>query len=484
MARCGCALKCSCVFTEGSCVKIDIDATAGDGCVSPTLAYVINVVPDNQTVFCGGNGLTATLNKLDTNTVDLEGIGTVGSPLEAHVIRTPDANVPDPDALGTGNLLKEIAGVGGGIYVSCEDIQDCVGAAIDVITSGCLFYDDANNTISVLICAEPNGVECAPAGDPDCLAGGLLVTPSSDADNSLTFGTDGRLFAPAAAVVPGDCMTFTGTGTPADPFVVTPLVAPEQNGVECVPGSGLLVTPSSDANNGVTFGGDTRLYINRCPLINGGAQVLVGNTGPCFDLVGGTDCTTPLVATLRISDDPCNGLMCGNDGLYVQVDDTNLPATIVSAVDFGPFGPFNGNFFVTGPAGNQFGVVVVGPTCVTITNPSPCRAMVVTALLNGFVDSGRSSGRFRVAFDVAESGNLAGPWFSVSQFGQSNPNSANSRITSNATWPGNDFTIPAGASHTECFRVQFNANNPALPVTNGRIFAGRIEFLLKGRWSQ
>lgn len=467
MARCGCTPKCNCIINNGVCTKV-----TGDG--SAAKPYVINIATDDQTIFCTGAGLQARLNTQDTNTVDLTGDGTPGNPLMADVILTPDGNVPDPDALGTGNLIKEIPGAGGGIYVSCEDIQDCVGSAIDIDASDCLEYDDATNTISIKICGEPNGIECAPVGSVDCPTGGLLVKPSSDPDNSLTFGTDNRLYAPSAAILPGDCMTFTGAGTVADPFVISPQVAQEPNGLECIPGQGLAVIPSSDPGNNLVFGADQRLYINRCPLVQGGSQVLTGNTGPCFELQGG-DCNVPMVATLRLSDDTCQGLICGNDGLYVQIDPTDLPPNPQITINIPPAGPFNGAI----PADTIF---IVPPTCITITNNSTCRFMLTDGILSGFAETGRTSGAFRLAFDINGNGNGIGPWFSVSQMGQANPQPA-SRQTANAIWTGDEIgAVAGGGTRSICVRVQFNATDPGQPVVNGRVFGGQLTLTLTGKW--
>src|SRR5688572_7076169 len=151
MARCGCAPMCNCAMTAGACTTV-----TGDG--NPDNPYKFEVTVDNASVFCTPAGLEARLFTIDTNTVDLTGDGTQANPLMADVILTPDGNVPDPDALGTGNLIKEIPGPGGGIYVSCEDVQDCVGAAVSQLTvSDCLEYIDATNTITVRLCAAPNG---------------------------------------------------------------------------------------------------------------------------------------------------------------------------------------------------------------------------------------------------------------------------------------------------------------------------------------
>lgn len=463
MARCGCAPVCSCSIVDGSCTTV-----TGSG--TPDNPYKIEVSVDNSSIFCTPNGLEARLNTIDTNTVDLEGNGTVATPLEAHVIRTPDGNVPDPDALGTGNLIKELPGPGGGIYVSCEDVQDCVGAAISQITvSDCLEYEDATNTIHVLICAAPNGLECLAPGDPDCPTGGLLVTPSSDTGNGLGFGTDNRLLFTSPFITQGDCLIITGTGTPGDPFVVTPQVAPELNGLECVPGQGLLVFPSSDANNGLTFGTDQRLYVDRCPFIVGASQLLFGNGGPCFELIG-DGCNTPLQAILRISDDPCNGLECRGDGLFVEADPTALPDPVTrtdNTPGFPGLGPFNG----TNPL-----LVVDGPVCINITNPSPCRNMITTVNVTGFTDVGRQNGSMSAQFEISD--NPGGPWQTIHRNAQAEPTPP-SRHTLNASFQGNNVLIPPGGNRQVCIRttVSFQA------AQTGRLFFSERTLSLVGSWA-
>lgn len=463
MARCGCNPTCSCTINDGDCTTV-----AGSG--SPADPYVVTLLFDGDTIDCVGGELVAHLNTIDTNTIDLEGDGTQATPLEAHVIRTPDGNVPDPDLTGFGNLIKEVAGPGGGIYVSCEDVQDCVGAAIaQVLVDDCLEYVDATNTISVRICGEQNGVECAPPGDPDCPTGGLLVVPSDDLNNALVFGTDNRLFAASIGLVAGDCIVITGTGVPGDPFVISPQVAPELNGVECVPGQGLLVFPSAQANNGLVFGTDSRLWIDRCPFIVGAAQLLIGDIGPCFELEG-DGCNTPLQATLRISDDPCNGLECRGDGLFVEADQSPLPDP-VSRTDNTPgfpgLGPFNGTNAL---------LVVDGPVCINIVNPSTCRNMITTGTIGGFTDVGRINGAMQAQFEVSD--NVGGPWQVVHRNGQAEPTPA-SRATQNAAWEGNEVVIGPGGNRTICTRttVTFTA------AQTGRLFFSERTLGLVGKWA-
>jgi hypothetical protein len=423
-------------------------------------------VVDNDTVFCTPDGLEARLNTIDTNTVDLEGDGTAGNPLSAEVFLTPDANVPDPDAVGAGNLLKEGTP---GIYVSCEDIQDCVGAAISQVTvNDCMEYDDATNTISVLICGAPNGVECADPGDPDCPAGGLLVTPSADAGNGLVFGTDGRLFFQSISILAGDCMLITGSGTAGDPFVLTPQVAPEPNGLECIPGQGLAVIPSSDANHGLVLGTDGRLWVDNCPFLVAPSQLLFGNAGPCFEIFG-DGCNVPMSAILRISDDPCNGLECRGDGLYVESDPTPVPDPVRL--------PELNQTFANVFNGNSGGIQVLeGPVCITINNPSPCKNLITTLDLTGSTDVGRQGGNITAGYEVSD--NPGGPWQRIHSNGHFNPTPANRQVQ-NAGFSGNLISLPPGGSRQVCVRsvVQFNA------VNTGRVFRLRRNMSLSGRWA-
>ncbi|MGX1301337.1 hypothetical protein RKD35_002825 [Streptomyces albogriseolus] len=63
---------------------------------------------------------------------------------------------------------------------------------------------------TVNLAAEPNALEVAPDG--------LLVAPSADAGNGLTLGSDGRLYAAAAAGGAVDVQGVTGSApTPVDP---------------------------------------------------------------------------------------------------------------------------------------------------------------------------------------------------------------------------------------------------------------------------
>ncbi|MFC8332710.1 hypothetical protein, partial [Streptomyces olivaceus] len=127
-----------------------------------------------------------------------------------------------------------------------------------------------------LECEQVRG--CLSAGDGiayDPATGEIAARPSTDAGNALSFGTDGGLLVPAGGGEPtalqaGDTdtvdATLTGTGTAADPFVVSAdvIVAPAPNGLEATE-DGLLVAPSEDDGNSLTLGDDGRLFVPPAP---------------------------------------------------------------------------------------------------------------------------------------------------------------------------------------------------------------------------
>lgn len=469
MAKCGCNPSCSCKIIDGECLDVT-------GIGTPTNPYRFDVEVDGETVNCGANGLNRTLFFEDTNTVDISGAGTADSPLQMDVILTPDANVPDPDALGVGNLIGSLPAVGtGGIYVSCEDVQDCVGAALSQMLAGddCLVYDDVANAIILQVCGELNGLECAPPGDPNCPTGGLLVFPSSDPNNSLIFGTDNRLFTNPFTVTAGPCLEpITQAGTPADPYIIDPQVAPELNGLECIPGVGLAVIPSSDPNNALTFGTDNRLFADICFNVLP-SQIRIGENGPCFEATG-NGCDVPYTIITRLSDDPCQGICCRADGLFAFANLTPLPAPVSAANENWQTGTFNGTFNDT---------VVMAPRCVNLANPSQCKTMFVNVVMGGTVDIQKTAGNFVVQYQTSLTG-AGGPWTSAVTAAALDPDPPTPQPTRgkyslNALLP-QVVELNPGGNQQVCFRIVLDG----FFLVNGIINNSDRTASINADWSQ
>jgi hypothetical protein len=220
--------------------------TAGDGITydntTGEIAADISSDAGNVTTIGTDGGIytpaaATSLEAADSPTVDVtvSGTGTAADPYQVGASVILD---PAPPGGGT-NLLQESPD---GLFVECADVRTCFtgGDGID--------YDPATGVIAADI--------------------------SGDAGNQTTIGTDGGLFtpAPAATVVQaGDTptvnATVSGTGTAADPYVVSAdaIVAPEPNGLEAT-ANGLLVAPSGDAGNTLAMGADGRLYVPPAPL--------------------------------------------------------------------------------------------------------------------------------------------------------------------------------------------------------------------------
>lgn len=299
MARCGCNPVCTCrieIEQTDPCLVMDI---AGLG--TPTNPYTVtaDVIVDetDETLECGPSGLQARINTLDTDSVDIEGDGSGVDPITMEVIITPDNTGPLLGTPGGGiNLLMDL---GPGLYLSCEDVQDCVLSALDTVMGDCLEFDDDAGIVNVEISPEPNGIECD-AGQ------GLAVYPSADANNNLIIGTDDRLFAPQNIpfqILDTQCIneTVTGTGVPGDPQIISmvPIIDPNPcNIISCGP-NGLLV-PRTDFTAQV--------------LLPGPAP---GVGSPCFAIQETPGCPELQTISLAISGDNCNALECRADGLFV-----------------------------------------------------------------------------------------------------------------------------------------------------------------------
>jgi hypothetical protein len=221
MAKCCGSSGCKCAVTAGPGVTVN-----GNG--SPTNPYIVSAT----------SGTPTSVTAADTPTVDttVSGTGAAGDP---YVVSA--AVILDPAPPGGGSNLAK-AGPDG-VFVECADVRGCFSAGDGAA------YDPATGEISARV--------------------------STDAGNTVAFGTDGGLYAAGGGGAPsvvtaGDTPTLnatvTGTGAAGDPYVVSGdvVVAPEPNGVEASP-SGLLVAPSADAGNRLAFGSDGRLVVPPVP---------------------------------------------------------------------------------------------------------------------------------------------------------------------------------------------------------------------------
>lgn len=181
MADCCGARRCTCTLVAGPGVEID-----GGG--STSNPYVISASG-------GGSGTPTVIQAGDTPTVDttVTGTGTTADPVVVSSVVRLDATPP----AGGSNLIQ--AGPDG-LFVECDQVRDCFTAG-DGIT-----YDPAT--------------------------GQIAARPSTDAGNTLGFGSDGGLYTPPSSgggtptvIQAGDTptvdTTVTGSGTTADPVVVS-----------------------------------------------------------------------------------------------------------------------------------------------------------------------------------------------------------------------------------------------------------------------
>lgn len=255
----------------------------------------------------------------DTNTVDtiITGSGATGDPYQVAA-----AVILDPAPPGGGsNLLQESPD---GLYVECADVRGCFSAGDGA------GYDPATGEITARL--------------------------SADAGNTVAFGSDGGLYAAGGGgstptvVEGGDTPTaqntVTGSGSAADPYVVTTDVVldptPPQGGtnligsgpeglfLECADvrgclsaGDGITYDPatgeiaakiSGDAGNTTTIGADGGLYTPA-----GSTALQAADTNTVDISVNGTGAAgDPYVVEADVILAPTpNGVEAGADGLLV-----------------------------------------------------------------------------------------------------------------------------------------------------------------------
>ncbi|MDH6489671.1 hypothetical protein [Streptomyces sp. SAI-127] len=298
------------LFVE--CADVRQCFTAGDGAAydqaTGEISARVSADAGNTTTIGADGGLytpaaATALEEADTPTVDVTvtGSGAAGDPYQVAAAVILDATPPG----GGSNLLQEGPG---GLFVECADVRQCFTAGDGAA------YDPATGEFAARL--------------------------STDAGNTVAFGTDGGLYAAGGGGAPsvvtaGDTPTLnatvTGTGAAGDPYVVSGdvVVAPEPNGVEAA-ASGLLVAPSADAGNRLAFGGDGRLFVPPVPPPEVGCGLQGDGTAAsplaAFPIAGSQlwtddwDCDPVANSTLKC--DPSSG------ALWTPPEHTSAAATL------------------------------------------------------------------------------------------------------------------------------------------------------------
>ncbi|MFF4146884.1 hypothetical protein ACFY0A_37415 [Streptomyces sp. NPDC001698] len=301
------------LFVECADVRTCFSATDGATYDPATGEIGAKVSTDagNQTTIGGDGGLytpasSTAVEAKDSPTVDVtvSGTGAVGDPYEVSAAVILD---PAPPGGGT-NLIGEGPD---GLYVECADVRQCFSAGDGAA------YDPAT--------------------------GEIAARPSTDAGNTIAFGADGGLYSAGgeggapSVVTAGDTNTadntVSGTGSAADPYVVTTDVI-------------LDPAPPGGGSNLAKAGPDG-LYVE-CADVR---QCFSAGDGAAYDPATGE-------IRVRISGDAGNTTTIGGDGgIYTPAAATALEAADTSTVDVTVTG--------TGTAGDPYQVaaaVILDPT--------------------------------------------------------------------------------------------------------------------------
>ncbi|MDX2917300.1 hypothetical protein [Streptomyces sp. NE06-03C] len=223
------------IFLE--CADVRGCVSAGDGAAYDEATGVISARPSTDP----GNSLSlgtdggllvppadsTTVQGGETSTVSttVAGDGSAGDPyiVTAEVIL-------DPAPPGGGDQLLQSGP--DGLFLECEQVRGCVSAGDGAA------YDEATGVIS--------------------------ARPSTDAGNTLAFGTDGGLLVPTADQLTVGC-GLQGEGTPASPLEAFPVAgdrswstdwscdAAANSTLRCDPSTGALWTPPEHTSAAVTM---------------------------------------------------------------------------------------------------------------------------------------------------------------------------------------------------------------------------------------
>lgn len=386
----------STVFVEDT-DSIDLE---GDGAIAtpitatiildPNPANLLSVSPAGVLAIGDGTGIS-TVSHVDTDTIDMEGAGTVGSPLSASVIVDP----------ALGNQLTASA----------------TGLLVSLPASGTVGVD-VDDTATVTLAGDGT------TGSPITANAVVSTTP----DNILTVDGAG-LYVPPPPTPPDpgieevttadtSSIDFSGLGTLADPLEATVIVDPAAGNALVSGVAGLFVATvnpglsavSADDTTTTTVGGDgtpgTPLTVDVKVSATAGNQITVDGTGLYVPTGGGggitevaVDDTTsvvlagdgtpgdPITATVQISATAGNAATIDGTGIFVPTvtpgiaDVTTADTQSIDITGDGtPGNPLEADVLISAAAGNQVTIqsdgLSVSPLVTIVTDANVNRDII------------------------------------------------------------------------------------------------------------
>ncbi|MEU6628466.1 hypothetical protein ABZ905_09240 [Streptomyces parvus] len=316
-------------FSAGDGAGYDPDTGVISARVSADAGNTTSIGTDGGLFTPPGDAVEPTaIEATDSTTVDTEVTGT-GTAADPYVVSS--SVILDPAPPGGGDQLLQSGP--DGLFLECEQVRTCFSAGDGA------GYDEATGVIT--------------------------ARPSADAGNSLSYGTDGGLLVPPGGADPtavegGDSDTVdtevTGTGTAADPYVVTSSVildptppgggdqllqsGPDGLFLECEQVRGCIsagdgagydeatgvisARPSTDAGNSLSIGTDGGLLVPPAgdpTAVQGDDSTTVSTT-----VAGDGTPGDPYIVTAEVILDPAPPgggdqlLQSGPDGLFLECE--------------------------------------------------------------------------------------------------------------------------------------------------------------------
>ncbi|MGX1301319.1 3D (Asp-Asp-Asp) domain-containing protein [Streptomyces albogriseolus] len=393
LPNCGCSQRCTCRVTAGPGVTVD-----GNG--SPGTPYVISAP-----------GSSGAVSVQDGTCVTLAGDGTPADPLTPGLMLDPAAGnlaqcgpggllVQAPAAAPTvveagTNVTVSGTGTAADPYVvnadpvTCDDVRPCLAAGPGVD------YDPATGVIS----AEPTVVE---AGTNVTVSG---TGTAADPYVVSAAGGGGVSTVVQAADTPTVDTTVTGDGSPGDPYEVSAAVildpAPPGGGTNLVhAGPDGLYTECADvrgclaAGDGITYDAGTGVIAAEGTVVEAGTGVTVTGSGTTADpyevstvpletgcgLTGDGSSTSPLAAVVAAWPYACD-VDANAGGVYC--DSTGqLRSEPRGSITFQQDQQVLDFADVAVPAPQD---TEVATHTITVNNPDPCRPAFV--IMEGEADA-------------------------------------------------------------------------------------------------